>query len=58
MRPGRPSWYLSSARPQRHSREHRRGISCPAETAFQTLAVALTLVVVFVIQHTQARHLG
>jgi low affinity Fe/Cu permease len=37
-------------------REHRGRISCSMGTIFQTVVAALTLALVFVIQHTQGRH--
>ena len=37
-------------------RQHRAGFPARWETIFQTLVAALTLTMVFVIQHTQARH--
>jgi low affinity Fe/Cu permease len=37
-------------------RQRRRGVPGAVEIIFQTLVAALTLVMVFVIQYTQARH--
>jgi low affinity Fe/Cu permease len=36
-------------------RQRRRGVPGPLGTVFQTVVATLTLVMVFVIQHTQAR---